>query len=167
LNWLDLIFVGIIVWFTATATYSGLIREVVTIGAAILGVVVAGMRYDEFADTLTFIDNSRLAHIVAFGIIFGAIMLAGQTVAFFLRRIAGLLMLGWLDRAGGAAVGFLKGSIIVEIFLIVVTTYPYFGLEDVIRDSPVASFYLEFIPVLVRLLPQEFHDAVEHFQTFN
>ncbi len=167
MNWLDLIFVGIIVWFTATAAYADLIREVVTIGAAILGVVVAGMRYDEFAESLDFIENGRLAHIVAFAVIFGAIMLAGQTVAFFLKRIAGLLMLGWLDRAGGAAVGFLKGSIIVEIFLIVVTTYPYFGLEDVIRESPIASFYLEFVPVLVGLLPQEFHDAVERFQAFN
>jgi membrane protein required for colicin V production len=77
--------------------------------------------------------------------------------------VAGLLFLGWLDHLAGAAFGLLKGLILVEVFLILFTTYPYLGLGDAIRGSAIAPLFLDRGPVLLKLLPSEFDSAVEAF----
>jgi uncharacterized membrane protein required for colicin V production len=77
--------------------------------------------------------------------------------------MAGLLRLGWLDHLAGAACGLLKGLILVEVFLILFTTFPYLGLDGTIRGSAIAPLFLDGGPVLVKLLPGEFDDAVDAF----
>ena len=164
MNWLDAVIVIAIAWFTFAAFRAGIIREVVTVIALVVGVLAAGFYYDDLAeDVLLFIDNDTAANVMAFLVLFGAMALAGQLAAFLLKQVAGLLFLGWLDHLAGAAFGLLKGLILVEVFLILFTTYPYFGLGDAIRGSAIAPLFLDGGPVLLKLLPSEFDSAVEAF----
>jgi len=164
MNWLDAVIVIVIVWFTFAAFRAGIIREVVTVIAFVVGVLAAGFYYDDLAENvLLFIDNDTAANVTAFIVLFGAVALAGQLAAILLKQTAGLIRLGWLDHLAGAAFGLLKGLILVEVFLILFTTYPYLGLGDTIRGSAIAPLFLDGGPVLLKLLPGEFNDAVEAF----
>src|SRR3972149_7053303 len=103
MNWLDIVIALPILFFTGSAFSAGLIREVVTLVSALVGVAVAGLFYDELArDVLVFIDDKETARLVAFLILLGAIYLAGQLTAIMLKGAASLLLLGWADRIGGA-----------------------------------------------------------------
>ena len=116
-------------------------------------------------DVLIFIDNQQLARIVAFGIIFGVTALAGQIIALVLKPTAGLLQLGVFDQLAGAAFGFGKALVFIEVFLIVFVTYPKWDLKGTINQSFFGSLMLERTPVVVRLLPDEFQASVDNFRS--
>ena len=164
MNWLDIVIVLVIVFFASTAFRAGLIREVVTLVSVAVGVVIAGLFYDDLArDVLTFIDDEKTALIVSFLVLLGAVYLAGQLVAVMLKQAASLLFLGWADHAGGALFGLIKGLIVVEVLLILLVTYPQLGLKSDIDGSALASVFLEASDVLLFILPNEFELAVDAF----
>jgi membrane protein required for colicin V production len=162
MNYIDLVVVVVIAWFTFSAFSAGVIREVVTITGVALGVVLAGLFYQDLADDVKLvIDNDNASNIVAFLLIFGACVLAGQLAGMMLKQTASLLMLGTFDHLLGAAFGLFKGMAIIEVALIVFVTFPAFGLKDQIRDSLFGPMFLDGIPVLLRILPSEFKAAVD------
>lgn len=164
MNWLDIAIVLIIAGFALTAFRTGLIRELVTLASALVGIVLAGLLYDDLArDVLVFIDDEDAAKVIAFLVLLGSAYLAGQLIAIMLRQVAALLLLGWADRAGGALFGAVKGMIVVEILLILLVTYPQLGLEDAIDGSGLASVFLDAVPLLLLVLPAEFERAVDAF----
>jgi len=164
MNWLDAAIVIVIAWFTFAAFRVGIIREVVTVIAVVVAVLAAGFYYDDLAENvLLFIDDDTTANVAAFVMLFGAVALGGQLAATLLKQMAGLFRLGWLDHLAGAAFGLLKGLILVEVFLILFTTFPFLGLDDTIRGSAIAPLFLDGGPVLLKLLPGEFNSAVEAF----
>lgn len=164
MNWVDAFIVVSIVWFTYAAFNAGMIREIVTIIGAIFAVALAGLLYTELAEDVgVAIDNEQTARIVAFAIIFGAVILASQLFAIFLKQAAQLLMLGLFDSMGGAAIGLLKGFILVEIALIVAITFPSLNLLDDVDGSAFAPFFLDLLPLLKYILPGEFKVAIDEF----
>jgi membrane protein required for colicin V production len=161
MNYVDIAIVAIVAWFTFSAFSAGIIREIVTIVGVALGIVLAGLFYQDLAaDVKLAVDNDNTANIIAFLVIFGACVLAGQLAGMLLKTTASLLMLGTFDHLLGAGFGFLKGMAIVEIGLIVFVTFPAFGLKEHIRDSMFGPMFLDGIPVLLRILPVEFRNAV-------
>jgi len=165
-NWLDAVIVGLIAWFTFSAFQAGFIRETVTIVFAVLGAVLAGVFYQELAkDVLLFIDNDTFARIVAFGIIFGAVALAGQMLALVLKPTVHLLQLGIFDQMAGAAFGFLKAMVFIQVFLILFVTYPKWDLDETIDDSVFGSLIIEDTAVLVKVMPDEFEAQVDDFNS--
>ena len=164
MNWLDAAIVIVIAWFTFAAFRAGVIREVVTVIAVVVGVLAAGFYYDDLAENvLLVIDDDTAANVTAFIVLFGAAALGGQLAAALLKQMTAFFSLGWVDHLAGAAFGLVKGLILVEVFLILFTTYPYLGLGDAIRGSAIAPLFLDGGPVLLKLLPGEFNSAVEAF----
>ena len=162
MNWLDVIVVLIVAWFTFAAFWAGLIREVVTIVGVALGIVLAGFFYQDLADDVKLvIDTDNAPPIIAFLLIFGACTLAGQLAAMVLKQTASLLMLGTFDHLLGAVFGFVKGIAIVEILMILFVTFPALGLKDAIDESLFGPLFLDGIPFLLKILPSEFDSAVE------
>ncbi len=162
MNWLDVIVVLIVAWFTFSAFWAGLIREVVTIVGVALGIVLAGFFYEDLADDVKLVvDRENASRIIAFLLIFGACALAGQLAAMVLKQTASLLMLGTFDHLLGAVFGFVKGIVIVEILMILFVTFPALGLKDTIDESMFGPMFLDGIPFLLKILPSEFDSAVE------
>ena len=162
MNWLDAVILIALIGFTVAAFRAGLIREVVTLIAVVVGVLVAGHYYDDLADdVLLFIKNDKAAKVIAFLSLFGSVALLGQLAAFLMKQAVSMLLLGWLDHVAGGVFGLLKGLVLVELFLMVFATYPYLGLDDVIDGSGLAPLFLDNGPALLKLLPGEFNRAVE------
>ena len=164
MNWLDFAIIFVLIGFVASAYAAGLIREAVTLVAAILGIIIAGLLYDDLAaDILVFMDDEDAAQAISFLILVGAVYLFGQIVALMLSRTASLLMLGWADHAGGAVFGFLKGLIVVQALLIVLAGYPSLGMEDAVASSQLAPYFVDDVDVLLWVLPDNFDSRIERF----
>jgi len=162
MNWLDVVILIILVGFTVAAFRAGLIREVVTLVAVVLGILIAGHYYDDLADdVLLFIKNDKAAKVIAFLSLFGSIALLGQLAAFLMKRAVSVLLLGWVDHLAGGVFGLLKGLVLVELFLMLFATYPYLGLDKAIDGSGTAPLFLDNGPALLKILPGEFNRAVE------
>jgi membrane protein required for colicin V production len=148
--------------FTVTGYSAGLIREVITLAGIIAGIIISGLLYENLAVEFGGgDDDAGLA--VAFFILFGSVYLIAQICAYLIKRAASLIMLGWIDRAGGAAFGFLKGVIVVEIILLVFAAYPGLGMDGAVRGSALAPLFVEDLDFLLVLLPDEFDDRVAEF----
>jgi membrane protein required for colicin V production len=163
MHWLDLVIVAIIAWLTFRALSVGLIREVVTAIAVVGGALLAGHFYTELADDIAFaIEDQTWRELAAFGSIFIGVVVAGQILAALLQRAAALLLLGPVDRVGGAAFGFLKGVLVVEILLFASLTFPVSSdLDRAIDDSTLAPVFVDGFPVLLQILPDEFEAAAD------
>ena len=163
MHWLDLVIIAIITWLTYRAFTVGLIREVVTTAAVILGAVLAGHFYSELSGDIAFaIEDETWRDFAAFASIFIGVVVIGQIGASLLRRAASVLLLGWADRVGGAAFGFAQGLLLVEVALFASITFPISSAVDAAIDaSLVAPVFIDTIPVLLELLPSEFESAVE------
>ncbi len=164
---LDLVIVAVVAWFTLSAFSRGLISEAVTAIAILGGAVLAGQFYDELSNNLEFLtDDETLRNFGSFIAIFAGIIVLGQVAATLLRRFAALLLLGPFDHLGGALFGFLKGVVIVEVVLIVITAYPITAnLTQAVSDSLLAPVFLDGVPVMLELLPDEFDEAVDRLSS--
>jgi uncharacterized membrane protein required for colicin V production len=162
-NWVDIAILIALAWLTYSAFHAGFIREVVTIFSAVLAVAMAGLLYEKLAEDIqqVAVDNLETAEIIAFGIIFGAVILTGQLLAMFLKQAASLLMLGLFDSMGGALIGLIKGFVFVEIALIAGVTFEDLGVREAILDSAFADFFLQVLPVLKYILPGQFDTALD------
>jgi membrane protein required for colicin V production len=164
MNWLDFFILVVLIAFTYSAYRTGLVRQVVTLFAIVLGIVLAGIFYDDLAaDVLVFIDNEEAALVVSFLALFGAVYLLGQLAAYVLKSAVALLMLGWVDRLGGAVFGLIKGLVVLQVILILFAAYPQLSIEDAIDDSAIADVFLDDVPVVLGFLPGEFDDRVDRF----
>ena len=163
MHWLDLVIVAIIAWLTLRALSVGLIREVVTAVAVVGGAILAGNFYAELADDIAFaIEDEAWRRFVAFAAIFVGVVVIGQIAAVLLHRTSRLLLLGSVDRFGGAAFGFLKGIVVVQVLILAAITFPISGeLDDALKGSLIAPVFIDGLPLIQQLLPAEFERAAE------
>ena len=160
MSWLDIAIIVIISISTFVGLRNGIIKTVLTLAGVIVGVILAGRFYVALADRLTFIPQDTLARIVAFVIILSAVVLIASIIAGVLKWIASIVLLGWVNRLGGALLGLIMGSIFCGALLAIWTKF--LGIADPIAESALATFLLDRFPMVLALLPSEF-DSVRSF----
>jgi membrane protein required for colicin V production len=167
-DWVDLLIVGVIAWITFRAFSNGLIREAITLIALLLGIVLAGAFYRQLSADIAFlIENERARNLVAFLALLGGMVILGQLLSIILQRAASLLMLGPLDHIGGAAFGFVKALLLVQVLLFVVAVYPpAHGVAAAVDDSKLAPLFLRDVPGVDLALPGEFQNALDQLRQF-
>lgn len=156
MNWLDLIFLIILLWAMRSSWETGLIQEAFTLAGLAAGIIMAGQLYRPLARTLFGPAPNNAANAITFLALFLAIWFGASFLGRLVRETVYWIMLGWLDRLGGLLFGILKGLIVIEIFLIVFARFPVFNTEELIQGSLVASWISRYAPVIMALLPPEF-----------
>ena len=164
MNWLDLAILLTLAWFTIAGATAGLPRELVTLVAMLLGVVIAGLFYDRLGDEFAVLfDSERAGGLLGFAAIFLAVFGAGQILTVLLKNAALTLTFGPLHHSGGFVAGLLKGLILVEVVLAVFARFHFETMVAAIDGSLLAPFFLDGFPFVLRLLPGEFRRAVDAF----
>ncbi len=160
MNWLDIVIAIVLAISAFVGLKSGIIKIVISIAGLILGIFLAGRFYQGFADKLTFISSGTAAEITAYIIILVVVMAAAAVIAWLLSRLLSDVMLGWLNRLGGAILGAIIAGIFVGAVLAVWAKYG--GGGDTTGNSFLAKFLLDKFPLVLALLPDEF-DSVRSF----
>lgn len=160
MSWLDIILIVAIVLSVFSGLKNGIIKAVLTLAGLIIGVVLAGRYYLAFSGLLSFIPQENAARIAAFAIIVILVMIAAALLANLLKSIVHAILLGWVDRLLGAVFGLLLGGILWGALLAI--WVKYLGAGEAITQSFVAQLLLDYFPVVMTLLPQEF-DSVRNF----
>jgi len=160
MNWLD---IAIMVPLAITAVVGlkmGLIKAILSMVGLVIGVILAGRFYALLAEQLTFIPQAGVARIAAFAIILIGVLAAALVLAGLLKWAASMMMLGWVNRLGGAVFGVLLGALTCGALL--AAWVKFFGIGETITESILASALLDQFPLVLGLLPQEF-DTVRSF----
>ena len=159
MNWLDLVLVVVLIISALIGLRAGLIRAALSLAGLIVGIILAGRYYVPFSEQLAFIPQAGLAKVVAFAIIFIGVMVVASVLARLLKWAASVMMLGWVNRIGGAIFCFVLGAVFCSALLAIWVKFLGAGA---IADSGLATVLLGRFPIVLALLPPEF-DAVRSF----
>ena len=165
MNWVDAAMLLVLLFFIVTGFQNGFIREILALASAIFGVVLAGLLFDDVADSLfANIDNQATANVIAFLLIFGGVALAGQLLAQLIHPMAVVMQLGVFDQLLGTMFGAVKGFVIIEVLLILMVTYPRYDMDKRIDEARFAPKMLDLAGPLTSILPDQFEAAVNAFK---
>jgi len=160
MNWLDIVIVIAVAISTFLGLRMGIIKAVLSLAGVIVGVILAGRFYVPLSEQLAFIPGEKVAEIVAFAIILIGVMVIAAVLASLLKWAASVVMLGWVNRLGGAAFGLVLGAIFCAALL--ATWVKWLGAGSIITESIVAAILLDKFPLVLALLPDEF-DVIRSF----
>ena len=161
MNWLDIVIVVAVAISTFLGLRMGIIKAVLSLAGVIVGVILAGRYCVPFSHQLSFIPGEKVAEIVAFAIILIGVMVIAAVLASLLKWAASVVMLGWVNRLGGAAFGLVLGAIFCAAILAIVVKFLGPGI---IVESGLAKVLLDRLPLVLALLPAEFDGIRSFFQ---
>jgi uncharacterized protein YkwD len=167
LNWLDVLVLALLVVSAIDGMRRGLLLGVLDLLAAAAAVGIALLLERPVGDWLAAEGPGvapTLAHVGAFLAVLVAVQFAiAATLGRLFVAIVGAISvtpLGWLDRVGGLAPGFLRGLIVITLFLLpfaLVAWVP--AISQGIQQSTVATRLvasaLEVMPVVEARLGQD------------
>jgi membrane protein required for colicin V production len=124
MNAFDIIVIIIISYCLIRGAFKGLIGEV----SGIIGVVAAFYGAYTYYPMITvygekWIENSGIRNILAFFLIFCAVLIIIGFVALLIRKFLNLVFLGWVDRTFGLMFGAAKGVLIISVIFIIITSF--------------------------------------------
>lgn len=161
MNWLDIVIIVALIIPTFIGMIIGLIQTVLFLAGIIFGVILASNFYSQLAPVLTFVSDRNMANIVAFIIILGVVTLLAIIVSILLRAILKAISLGWLDRVGGAFLGFVTSVIFISAILAIIVKF--FG-QGPVTESLIAGILLDKFPIVLGLLPSDFEGIRNFFK---
>lgn len=154
MNGLDIVIIAIITISIAFGLKTGLIKRAFSLLAIVLGLSVASRTYLQSAGILeNVIHNPNVCKGLSFAIVFILVAIAITVVGRLLKGMVNLLLLGWVDRIGGAVLGLIGAAILFGAILLVITKFPIAGLENWIQDSQLAPLLIQFVQNLWKLVP--------------
>jgi len=128
MNYLDIILVIPLLWGLYKGVSKGIIKELASLMALIVGIYGAV----HFADSIQpYIKNSlsiesSFLPILSFAITFIGIVLVVRVIGFIVDKIIKLVALGFISRVLGGVFGVLKTAYIISALLLIVNTFDYY-----------------------------------------
>ncbi|NWF54152.1 MAG: CvpA family protein [Syntrophaceae bacterium] len=158
MNTLDIIFLALIGISVIYSLIRGLIREIFSFLAIILGFFGASYGYSRAAEWLKgWVDQETVAHILGFAILFLLIALGVSLLGKLLSKVVHKGGLGWADRMGGAAFGLLKAILLIAIILLVLTAFLP-PKSKLLLESKISPAVVSITRGLSFLVPERFQN---------
>jgi len=125
INLLDLILLIPLLLFAFQGYKKGIIIEVATLVALILGIYAALFFSDYTANLLTgsFNINKEYLNIIAFIVTFVGVLILVLLLGKVLEKVVNLLLLGFINKLAGALFGILKGALLLSILIFLINYF--------------------------------------------
>ena len=160
MNWLDVVIIVVGVVLALIGWRMGILKALALIVGIGIGVALASRFNSGMADLLSrWIESPEVAKWTAYVIIFILVIAAAVIVATVARKLLSFLLLGWVDRLAGLALGILATFVIFSALLSSAQKYDAFNLPETIEDSTMGSFMADKFDVVLewlRLIPRDF-----------
>ena len=143
MHWLDIVIIvgsGILGFI---GYRMGMLKLLALVVGVALGIVMGSRFNGEVADILSrWIDSEGTARILAYAVILVLAIFVASIIAGLLRRMLKVLLLGWVDRLVGLALGVLAAFAIFSALLSFAQELSFLGLvgADIIESSSLGSF---------------------------
>jgi membrane protein required for colicin V production len=146
MNFIDAIIAIPLLWFTYKGFTKGLIIELATLIALLLGIYIAGHFSDYTADFLRqkMDFHSRYMSIISFSLTFIGVVLLVMLFGKSLEKVVNVLLLSFVNKASGAVFGMVKAAFVLSILIYILGT---FELENKIIDQELQDGSLLYKPV--------------------
>jgi membrane protein required for colicin V production len=157
MNWIDAVIIIVLIISVITGFINGLVKEVASLAALILGIwgaikfsgFTAAKLYDYFDMT------GKYVGIIAFLITFGIIVVIIHFIGIIADKIVDAIALGFVNRLLGIVFGFLKSVLIMSVFFVILNAIdarkpflPREKIEESIFYNPISDIAPAIFPVI-------------------
>ena len=154
MNYLDIIIAIILLLFGFKGFRKGLIIEVVTLVAFVVGIWGA-MHFSDFtADHLKDVMeiDPKFLNTVAFVLTFVLLVILVNLIGHLLTKAIKAMNLGFFNRLGGVIIGLAKGLLLCSTFVLVINNLQWFGVvkEEVRKESLLYPYVEKTVPYLYK-----------------
>jgi membrane protein required for colicin V production len=137
----DLVILAVVLLNVVLAAVQGFFAEAFSLAGLVVGYMVAAWQFQGLSDWLgTFLKNTQLADILAFFVIFFAVLaafsVAGRVVRWMMKKVG----LSGFDRFLGGILGLAKGGLMVAIGLMAITAFA--PTSQLLAKSQLAPYFL-------------------------
>jgi membrane protein required for colicin V production len=157
MNWIDAIIVVILILSLVMGFINGLVKEVASLAALILGIWGA-IKFSSFtAEKLYdyFDMTGKYVGIIAFLITFGIIVVVIHFIGILADKIVNAASLGFVNRLLGIAFGLLKSVLIMSVFFSILNAIdarkpflPKATIEKSIFYNPISDIAPIIFPII-------------------
>lgn len=152
MNWVDVVILAAVTIAVVAGLFRGAVRTVFSAAGIVVGFLVASRESGAVGVLLERLVRPELAAVLGFVAVFFGIAVAFTLAGALFRKVLSGLMLGWLDRIAGAALGLLQAAVALGVLALVVEG---FGSFPAARSSVTYPYALEAGAVLLRVIPQD------------
>ena len=154
LNYIDYIIIVLLVLFVIHGYRKGIIIGLATIAALVLG-IYAAVHFSNYLDT-TLMEHLHPSRkwlpVLSFSITFLLVVIAVMIVAKLTEKLVDVVGMGFFNRLGGAALGVVKGFILISILLFLITSVDPKGKWLTDQDKKASFFYSRVAGVFPKLM---------------
>jgi membrane protein required for colicin V production len=156
----DIVILALLVISMLGGFRQGFILMVAGILGAVVALGVARLEYGQVKHLLAQIAPHSswltvISYLLVFLVVWGAIILIARKV----RLVARILLLGWLDRLGGAAIGIIQGLLVVELLVYLGKRVPNHTVRHAVNHSLLGPSFTHALPYIMHWFP---HIAIPH-----
>jgi membrane protein required for colicin V production len=151
--WVDYFIIAVVVLSVLLSLLRGFVREAISLAAWIAAFWVALTFSDALSRWFTAIHSDALRVIVAFALLFVAVLIVGAVLNHFIGALVGKTGLSGTDRLIGAIFGFGRGVVVVAALVLVANwtqlpqTTTWKQSRFVPYIDPVAGWLRQVLPV--------------------
>lgn len=159
MSWVfDIIILVIIAIPTFIGLKVGIVKTLLILVGGIVGIVLAGRYSDQLGAVFS---DAAWANVVAFAVILLAVLIIASIIAKLVKWALSAVLLGWVNRLGGAVLGFILGAFFCAAVLTM--WVKYMGAGDIIQGSALSNFLIDSFPIALGLLPASFDEVRDFF----
>lgn len=150
MDWLSLLILVFVGLMAVAGLRQGLVRQVLGLAGLVAAVVLAFQYYGKVGTFLLdyFVISRAVANVLGFAAVCVGVGIAVTIMEWIWGRLVRYTPVSWLDAAGGALFGLVKGAVIVAVVVLVLYALPVKGLREIIDSSSVAREFLDASPVI-------------------
>ncbi|MEE4256783.1 MAG: CvpA family protein [Bacteroidales bacterium] len=155
MNWLDIVLAIPMLWFLYRGFRNGLIIELASLAALILGIYVA-LHFSFYVEgwlVENFEIGEKYLYIISFALTFIIVAVLVFLAGKIIHKLVGIIFLGFLNRLAGGIFGLLKAALVLSVILYFVNGFNPGLIKADVKDSsvlydPVESIVPFIIPRL-------------------
>jgi membrane protein required for colicin V production len=160
MNFLDFLLIGIVAIFLIRGLFRGLVKEVLSLTAIILGVFLASRYQHLLVPHLEmYIKSEMTVDALAYVMVFLGTLVLFWVLAKLISAALDISLLGWVDRAAGGVFGLVEG---VLVGLILLTFIQAFAPDSRwFKESYIAPRSQHMVGLVVELVPESMRDTLK------
>lgn len=110
--------------FLIRGIWVGLVRQLASIAALLVGFVAAGQYYRQLSEmVLPFVNSPKISFIITYALIFFLVYVMIVALGVGLKKVMTLTLLGWFDRFMGGILGLTKAVLVATLFFMALSGF--------------------------------------------
>ena len=153
MNTFDIAVVVVVGGLTVLGLFKGMVKQLVALAGVVAGYMMA-MRFYEPASQFFTSFRPGTAKVISFIAIFAVCIVCAHIIGEVVGKLFGISGLGFLNRIGGGLVGFLKGSVIVSLVVMVLIAFLPAN-SSLFKGSSTIKYILPVVGVMKNISPED------------